>query len=94
MGHNALTEKSINEMDVIPPGKLKCFISGKLRNNTPEERIRQDVARSLVEIYDYKREEMEMEFPIKMGRAKKKTDIVFSMVKNTRSRKCVYCCRS
>jgi len=35
--------------EVIPPGKIKCFITGKLRKDTAEERVRQDVARSLVE---------------------------------------------
>ena len=60
---------------VVPPGKIKCFISGKLRKDTPEERIRQDVARSLVEEYGYDKADIEVEFPIKMGRARKRVDI-------------------
>lgn len=60
----------------IPPGRLKCFITGKLRKDTPEERVRQDVARSLVEEYGYLKSDIELDFPIKMGRAKKKPDIV------------------
>ncbi len=62
--------------EVVPPGKIKCFITGKLRKDTPEERIRQDVARSLVEEYGYSKEDIDIEFPIKMGRAKKRADIV------------------
>ncbi len=62
--------------EVIPPGKLKCFITGKLRKDTAEERVRQDVARSLVEEYGYDKSDIDIEFPIKRGRAKKRADIV------------------
>ncbi len=41
------------ELSVVPSGKIRCFITGKLRKDTPEERVRQDVARSLVEEYGY-----------------------------------------
>ena len=58
--------------EVIPPGKIKCFITGKLRKDTAEERVRQDVARSLVEEYGYDKSDIDVEFPIKMGRAKKR----------------------
>ncbi len=71
-----LIEDERESIDVIPPGKIKCFITGKLRKDTPEERIRQDVARSLVEEYGYDKEDIDIEFPIKMGRAKKRVDIV------------------
>ncbi len=62
--------------EVIPPGKIKCFITGKLRKDTAEERVRQDVARSLVEEYGYGKSDIGIEFSIKMGRAKKRADIV------------------
>ena len=62
--------------EVIPPGKIKCFITGKLRKDTAEERVRQDVARSLVEEYGYDKSDIDIEFSIKMGRAKKRADIV------------------
>lgn len=62
--------------EVIPPGKKKCFITGKLRKDTAEERVRQDVARSLVEEYGYDKSDIDVEFSIKMGRAKKRADIV------------------
>lgn len=61
---------------LIPSGKVKCFITGKLRKDTPEERVRQDVARSLVEEYGYNKDDIDLEFPIKMGRARKRIDIV------------------
>jgi len=61
--------------EAIPAGKLKCFISGKLRKDTPEERVRQDIARSLVEEYGYHKIDIEIEFPVKMGRSTKRVDI-------------------
>jgi type I restriction enzyme M protein len=60
---------------IIPPGKIKCFITGKLRRDTPEERVRQEVARSLVEEYGYDKKDMDVEFYIKIGTAKKPVDI-------------------
>ena len=76
--------------EVIPPGKIKCFITGKLRKDTPEERVRQDVARSLVEEYGYKKEDMDVEFPIKMGRAKKRADIVIFEEGKTHKQENIY----
>ncbi|WP_295722172.1 type I restriction enzyme HsdR N-terminal domain-containing protein [uncultured Methanobrevibacter sp.] len=71
----SLKEKDI-QINSIPSKKIKCFITGKLRKNTPEERVRQDFARLLVEIYGYSIKDMDAEFTIKMGREKKKADIV------------------
>ena len=62
--------------EVIPPGKIKCFITEKLRNDTPEERVRQNVARSLVEEYGYDKSDISIEFQIKMGAFKPRVDIV------------------
>jgi len=52
----------------IPPGKIRCFIKSVLRNDTPEERVRQEVARSLVEEYGYRKEDIEIESPIRVGK--------------------------
>ncbi len=76
MGENVVSIKSTGKTEVIPPGKLKCYITDKLRKNTPEERVRQDVARSLVEVYGYKINNLDVEFSIKMGRSRKRADIV------------------
>lgn len=71
-----LTGEEIEEIDVIPVGKIKCFITGKLRKEAPEEIVRQDVARSIVEEYGYDKKDMDIEFPVRMGRKKKRADIV------------------
>jgi type I restriction enzyme M protein len=65
-----------SSITIIPAGKIKCFITGKLRQDTPEEHIRQRMARSLVEEYGYSKSDIEIEFKIQMGSSKKKADIV------------------
>lgn len=62
--------------EIIPPGKIKCCVSGILRKDTPEEKIRQDIARSLIEEYAYKKTDMAVEFSIKMGSSRKRVDVV------------------
>ncbi len=51
----------------VPAGKIRCFITGKLRPDKPEEHVRQRWARSLVEEYGYDRADIEVEFRIKIG---------------------------
>lgn len=67
-----ITEESIT---LIPPGKLRCVITDKLRKDTPEEHVRQRIARSLIEDYGYDRPDIAVEFSIKMGRSRKRVDI-------------------
>ncbi len=59
----------------VPTGKVRCYITGKLRRDTPEERVRQSVAKALVEEYGYRKEDIGIEFPIKVGSSKKRVDI-------------------
>lgn len=63
------------QVGYIPAGKIRCFITGELRNDTPEENVRQRVARSLVEEYGYPKKGIELEFRINIGRARKRVDI-------------------
>ena len=65
-----------NVIPLVPVGKIRCFITGRLRPDKPEENVRQRWARSLVEEYRYSRDDIALEFPIKMGTARKKADIV------------------
>lgn len=61
---------------LIPPGKIRCYLTGKLRSDTPEENVRQRWARSLVEEYGYPKADMGINVAVKMGRAKKWADLV------------------
>jgi len=74
--------KSVSyESSTIPAGKIKCYISGKHRPDTPEENVRQRMARSLVEEYGYSKSDIEIEFTIVIGRTKKRADIVIFLEK-------------
>lgn len=61
---------------LAPAGKIRCYVhDGVLRKDTPEEHVRQRVARSLVEEYGYARNDLHVEFSIKMGSRRKAADI-------------------
>jgi len=59
----------------VPVGRVVCYITGKIRRNTPEENVRQRVARSLVQEYGYKKSDVDVEFRIKVGTAKPRVDL-------------------
>ncbi len=58
-----------------PQNTVVDFIDGKIRKKTPEEYVRQNVERSLVQEYRYSRDDIAVEFPVKVGAASKKVDI-------------------
>lgn len=60
---------------LIPPGKLRCVVTDKLRADTPEEHVRQRIARSLLEDYGYDKCDIEIEFTVNLGSSKKRVDI-------------------
>jgi len=62
-------------LHLIPPGKIKCYITDKLRRETPEEHVRQRWARSLVEDYGYPKADIGLNVAIPMGRARKYADL-------------------
>lgn len=70
------TARMQSVIPLIPPGKVRCFITGKLRGDTPEENVRQRWARSLVDEYGYAKLDIGIEVSVKMGRARKACDIV------------------
>lgn len=60
----------------VPDNKIVDFIDNRvLRNRTPEEYVRQNIARSLIQEYKYLRNEVAIEFRIKIGVASKRVDI-------------------
>lgn len=60
---------------IVPHGKVLDFIDGTLRRETPEEYVRQEIEKSLVREYRYPRDEIKVEFRIKMGVASKRCDL-------------------
>lgn len=60
---------------IVPHGKVVDFIDGKFRKETPEEYVRQEIEKSIVREYLYSREEVSVEFSVKLGVAKKRVDL-------------------
>lgn len=66
----------ITSPTIVPPGKILDFIDGTLRNDTPEEYVRQEILKSLVREYQYPREDIGVEVPIRIGSKRARVDIV------------------
>lgn len=77
---------------LVPAGKLRCYIhANTLREDTPEEHVRQRVSRSLVEEYGYDRRDMHLEFPVTIGSGKKKrVDIAIFPPGAEHLQECIY----
>jgi len=68
--------------------KIICYIRGIEIVETPEEKVRQDYARRLVEEFGYPKEFIDVEVPIKLGRDEsKKADIVVYRSKQDREKR-------
>ncbi|WP_411815813.1 N-6 DNA methylase [Gordonia sp. SND2] len=63
-------------LTIVPPGKVLDFIDGTtLRQDTPEEYVRQEILKSLVREYGYAKKDVLVEFPIKFGSRRVRVDI-------------------
>lgn len=60
----------------VPEGKVEDFLTRRLVRDTPEEYVRQNIERALVRQYRYDPKDCEPEFPIKVGSARKRVDVV------------------
>jgi type I restriction enzyme M protein len=69
------TAESSKIVTTLPDGKICDFIDLKIRNDTPEEYVRQNIERRLVLELDYLPEQIAVEFPLKIGSAKTRVDL-------------------
>ena len=60
---------------IVPPGKVLDFIDGTVRNDTPEEYVRQEILKSLVREYRYSKDDIAVEWPLKIGSKRVRADI-------------------
>jgi len=60
----------------IPEGKICDYIDGKFRNDTPEEYVRQNIEKRLVNEHKYDRKYIAVEHTIVVGSRKPRADIV------------------
>ena len=64
---------------VIPEGKICDYIDGKFRNDTPEEYVRQNIEKRVVNEHKYAVDRIAVEFDIRIGSSKRRADIaIFS----------------
>jgi len=62
---------------IVGQGKILDFIDGHTqRRDTPEEYVRQEIAKSLVREYGYAKSDIEVEYTIRMGTRKPRADLV------------------
>jgi type I restriction enzyme M protein len=59
----------------VPEGKIRDYIDGVFRNDTPEEYVRQNIEKRLVNEHQYPKSLIKLEFPIKVGSSNKRVDI-------------------
>ncbi len=64
-----------NIVATLPDGKICDYIDQKIRNDTPEEYVRQNIERRLVLELGFSREQIAVEFPIKIGSGKHRIDL-------------------
>jgi len=60
---------------LIPDGYISDYIDGKFRKDTPEEYVRQNIEKRLAIEHKYSRNQIAVEFPIKIGSGRKRVDI-------------------
>jgi type I restriction enzyme M protein len=65
-----------NQIITIPEGKVYDFIDGTFRNDTPEEYVRQNISKRLVNELRYPRDRIAVEFSLRLGSRKPRADIV------------------
>lgn len=62
---------------IVEQGKTLDFIDGQTqRRETPEEYVRQEIAKSLVREYRYSKADIEVEFVVRVGTRKPRADLV------------------
>ncbi len=66
----------MTELIVIPEGKICDYIDGKFRNDTPEEYVRQNIEKRLVNEHKYPKDQIAIEFTLNVGSGKPRADIV------------------
>ena len=60
----------------VPDGMIVDFLTGRFFRDTPEEYVRQNIEKALVRQYRYDPADATPEFPIKVGSARKRVDVI------------------
>jgi len=73
---NIIDDEKTTAIITIPEGKICDYIDGKFRNDTPEEYVRQNIEKRLVNELKYSRDRIKVEYGIKVGSKRPRADIV------------------
>lgn len=74
---------------IVEQGKVLDFVDGRTqRRETPEEYVRQEIAKSLVREYRYAKADIEIEFTVRVGTRKPRADIVIFPAGAKHSQEC------
>lgn len=65
-----------NAILIIPEGKVRDYVDGTIRNDTPEEYVRQTVEKRLVNEHKYDKQRIAVEYHVHIGSGRKRADIV------------------
>lgn len=72
-----MTAKQQPAAVIVQQGKVLDFIDGQTqREETPEEYVRQEIAKSLVREYGYPKKHIAVEFTLRLGSRKPRADLV------------------
>lgn len=66
----------MSKVIIIPDGKICDYIDGKFRNDTPEEYVRQNIEKRLVNEHKYSKDQISIEYTLQVGSNKPRADIV------------------
>lgn len=81
----------MSEVLIIPEGKICDYIDGKFRNDTPEEYVRQNIEKRLVNEHRYSKDRIAVEYTVRVGSRKPRADIViFSALLPERSQENIH----
>lgn len=77
MGKVATAEIAKPTAVIVQQGKLLDFVDGLTqREETPEEYVRQEIAKSLVREYEFAKAQIAVEFTLRLGTSKPRADLV------------------
>lgn len=68
--------KAEEKILVVPEGKVIDYIDGTIRNDTPEEYVRQNIEKRLINEHKYKKNQVQVEFTLRIGTRKPRADLV------------------
>ncbi len=71
-----IEQRATQKIFIVPDGRVRDYIDGKIRKETPEEYVRQTVEKRLVIEHKYPKSCIAVEYTVKMGDGKKRADIV------------------